>query len=93
MHLQHLGYPIVNDPLYNSEYSLDKDQIRAKIHITNEEMEHIDNICATCKELHVPANHTDLWLHALKCSGKGFSFTTKLPEWAIYKHDVHYVQV
>ena len=128
VHLQFLGYPIANDPLYNSvifgsekgkdgefgktreeliedlikhhsvenwiesdEYQQSKLKNRpddiGDVEETIEnskDSEYFDQHCIECKTVYKnpPKDTLVMYLHALKYSGEGWSYSTEMPSWA-----------
>jgi len=139
VHLQYLGFPIANDPLYNStifgankgkdgEFGKSREQLiedMIKFHsvenwIESEEYkqsrmedkdtsseldkleksdtveiednsdkssdarEYFDEHCVECRTVYKdpPSDTLVMFLHALKYSGQGWSYSTKMPTWA-----------
>ena len=127
VHLQFLGFPIANDPLYNSpifgpekgksgvigksreqliedliaHHSVEnwiesEEYLNSRVpsgqgedekeadENQNDDQEYFDPHCAECKvKYHSPPKDTlVMFLHALKYSGEGWSYSTELPSWA-----------
>ena len=128
VHLQYLGYPIVNDPLYNSsifgpvkgkkgeigktreqliedlikhhtvENWIESDEYHQHRHKTRDDdtpeveksvenpsdSEYYDPHCQECKTVYKdpPTDTLVMYLHALRYSGEGWSYSTEMPAWA-----------
>ncbi|PRP80239.1 RNA pseudouridylate synthase domain-containing protein 2-like [Planoprotostelium fungivorum] len=92
VHLQHIGHPIVNDPLYNPTYAA---QIRRYIDGTDDkhyEFVHSANgredlfveDCEYCQKPMMAIYDEEMWLHARKYSVENdFSVESDMPEWAL----------
>lgn len=109
VHLQHLGYPIANDPLYN-ECTRKSLALAKKMRGCGlESLPHrlrVDELddakfgdssdiaatgaalgCKTCPYLANPIgvdreSDMAMYLHALEYNGEGWSFRTRIPQWA-----------
>jgi RluA family pseudouridine synthase len=85
VHLQWLGFPILNDPIYGPEEfikTLDN-SINEKIHISNFELSYIDSDCHLCQNQHIyPKMQQEMWLHAFSYEWENWKFKTDFPEWA-----------
>ncbi|KAJ1788119.1 DRAP deaminase, partial [Coemansia sp. RSA 2399] len=80
VHLQFLGFPIANDPLYCNEdvwgQDLGKD---------GKSVDCVPRMCSKCSNPTYPDPTPDelsIWLHAWRYSGPGWTFETPLPAWA-----------
>ena len=97
VHLQSLGYPIVNDVLYNNTIWADTADIRQiakhlmdeavdEQPITSETPDNEDDsiICPECRIVREDprADQLCIYLHALCYSGSDWFFETELPSWA-----------
>ncbi|KAI8866191.1 pseudouridine synthase, partial [Ramicandelaber brevisporus] len=93
VHLQFLGHPIANDPLYAHVSNVNKttDETTPSETQDSNEGEEDDvsirggTVCKECGVI-VPDDYRPeqmcIWLHAIKYSGEGWSYETTEPEWA-----------
>mmetsp|Transcript_16696 Transcript_16696/g.34312 ORF Transcript_16696/g.34312 Transcript_16696/m.34312 type:complete len:394 (-) Transcript_16696:792-1973(-) len=89
LHLEYLGHPLVNDPLYGDpsrrpqlmeggqSHPVVPDHARRQGELLN---------CVTCPEILARADFRRddgfMYLHALEYSGPEFSYVTQIPDWA-----------
>lgn len=93
VHLQYLGYPIANDPLYGSlEWQSDSDTwiknelpiaIQSPIDVTSKD----SNFVVSCVECANPTRdpipeQLYIWLHAHEYKSDDWSYKTSIPDWA-----------
>lgn len=91
VHLQHLGFPIANDPWYGGVFS----QGNSIIHnyLTHEEPN--CNICMDTRQDMIPGigeqdpflNCCEIWLHSLQYNSEQLSFTVPEPIWSTSTYD------
>lgn len=90
LHLQHLGHPIVNDPLYGFEHSkiyMDDDIYSPSVSVLSDDIieQGQDLNCQVCPRLtvHESKDRSSLiWLHAKEYKSADWTFTSPLPAWA-----------
>jgi len=96
VHLQSVGHPIANDPLYGGSRSPLIEAPQPGEGPTAEEYERlrkevgweIDPDCPDCQDRRLAAGVQRIWLHSFEYSGfltdptKSWTFTTPYPSWA-----------
>jgi hypothetical protein len=96
VHLQYLGHPIPNDPLYGpkaNKHSNDEEATIESSGLAHVEFNECDSIpwCEDCSKMrNNDMQYADptveqriMWLHAFYYEGSNFKFTTEYPKWAI----------
>lgn len=91
LHLAWIGFPIINDPLYNDECAFKDDYLyddidpEASISANKEEAETPFPHCQDCKRIYKDPTQEEmqLYLHALSYKIEDMEFSTDYPEWAV----------
>jgi tRNA pseudouridine synthase 9 len=96
VHLQHLGHPIANDPIYSSsawenyisgsgeQIREVVDQVTAKAYAGDVPHDELFTGCIECRDKRqdpIPEQLV-IWLHAFKYESDAWNYETSLPEWA-----------
>lgn len=84
VHLQHLGHPIVDDPLYGPDRKVGGGNVIDSLGNTLEDYQkETSNKCSECGEsLFEDPTLFAIHLHAFQYSGPSFDFSCPWPEWA-----------
>ncbi|RLN26447.1 hypothetical protein BBJ28_00008911 [Nothophytophthora sp. Chile5] len=95
VHLQHLGFPIVNDPLYGPRRAAETSPLKegedaeAEDQAGEEEGESEEQrcvracqICSAADEQPSEEEDVPLWLHSYRYESQDWSFSVPLPAWA-----------
>ncbi|EME32305.1 pseudouridylate synthase [Galdieria sulphuraria] len=93
LHLQHLGHPIVNDPLYGFEYDMndmENEMYSPSVDILSEDIirRGQELNCPICPRVTVHDTKERsclIWLHAKEYKSSDWTFTSPLPSWSDFK--------
>eukprot|EP00871_Galdieria_phlegrea_P005975 jgi/Galph1/865/GphlegSOOS_G5670.1 len=89
LHLNHLGFPVVNDPLYGPSRDIPTEEHTYPLvtDISDEILKQGESFhCPTCPRLTVrdsAERNGSIWLHAMEYKSEVWKFVAPLPQWAI----------